>query len=161
MRTALEATLADHWPSERGGGAPVDVTFVLVAGDELRSPLDCPPEKRQVVPRGAEYARTIMRDVDTFGNLRRHYAKHHGLRESELALWSRQPGREDVRLSLDACARHYHLSGTATVVVTYSQDPWFCSVFFTKEQAPGGQFNCTGMPFNEVIFRLEHMLVFE
>ena len=69
--------------------------------------------------RGAEYA-TIMRDVDTFGNLRRHYAKHHGLRESELALWSRQPGKQDVRLSLDACARHYHLSGTATVVVTIS-----------------------------------------
>jgi hypothetical protein len=70
-----------------------------------------------VVRRGAEYA-TIMRDVDTFGNLRRHYAKHHGLRESELALWSRQPGKSDIRLSLDACARHYHLSGTATVVVT-------------------------------------------
>jgi hypothetical protein len=160
MRTALEATLSDHWPSKRGGGAPVDVNFVLVAGDELRSPLECPPVSRRVVLRGAEYA-PIMRDVDTFGNLRRHYAKHHGLRESELALWSRQPGREDVRLSLDACARDYHLPGTATVAVTYSEDPWFCSVFFTKEQAPGRQFNYTGMPFNEVIFRLEHMLVFE
>ena len=110
---ALDATSPSQWPSARGGGAPVDICLVVLAGDTLRSPLDA----GGVVRRGAEYA-TIMRDVDTFGNLRRHYAKHHGLRESELALWSRQPGKQDVRLSLDACARHYHLSGTATVVVT-------------------------------------------
>ena len=112
---ALDATSPSQWPSARGGGAPVDICLVVLAGDTLRSPLDA----GGVVRRGAEYA-TIMRDVDTFGNLRRHYAKHHGLRESELALWSRQPGKQDVRLSLDACARHYHLSGTATVVVTIS-----------------------------------------
>ena len=49
---------------------------------------------------------------------RRHYAKHNALRETELALWVRTAGVPDVKLSLDACARHYHLRGAATIVVT-------------------------------------------
>jgi len=116
QKEALEATSPDQWPSVSGGGTPVDITLVVLAGDTLRSPLD----SGGVVRRGAEYA-TIMRDVDTFGNLRRHYAKHHGLKESELALWSRRPGKADVRLALDSCARDYHLRGTATVIMTVFQ----------------------------------------
>ncbi|KAH8057720.1 hypothetical protein JL721_9646 [Aureococcus anophagefferens] len=71
-----------------------DVALVVVAGADLE-----PPGGGVAVARGHRYP-TVMRDVDTFGNLRRHYAKHNALRETELALF-----HGGAKLPLLACAR--------------------------------------------------------
>ena len=66
----------------RGGG--VDICLVVIAGERFESSL----EAGGVVNKGAEY-RTLVRDTETFGSLRRTWAQQHGLQESELTLWSR------------------------------------------------------------------------
>ena len=75
----------------RGGG--VDICLVVIAGERFESSL----EAGGVVNKGAEY-RTLVRDTETFGSLRRTWAQQHGLRESELTLWSRpDPARRRRR----------------------------------------------------------------
>ena len=56
----------------------------MIAGERFESSL----EAGGVVNKGAEY-RTLVRDTETFGSLRRTWAQQHGLQESELTLWSR------------------------------------------------------------------------
>ena len=119
----------------RGGG--VDICLVVIAGERFESSL----EAGGVVNKGAEY-RTLVRDTETFGSLRRTWAQQHGLQESELTLWSRPdpapapapaprpsvfgapapPPTPDVRLDLESCARDLNLAGTATIVVTKNLD---------------------------------------
>ncbi|KAH8052552.1 hypothetical protein JL722_10102 [Aureococcus anophagefferens] len=52
--------------------------------------------------------------ADTLGNLRRHYAKHNALRETELALF-----HGGAKLPLLACARDRGLAGDATIEVRH------------------------------------------
>lgn len=67
----------------RGGGA--DICLLVVAGDTFQASLDA----GGIVNKGDEH-RMLVRDTETFGNLRRAWAQQHGLQESELTLWSRQ-----------------------------------------------------------------------
>ena len=104
----LEASSPSQWPSAAGRGPAKDVALVVVAASDLK-----PPGRGVAVARGHRYP-TVMRDVDTFGNLRRHYAKHNALRETELALF-----HGGAKLPLLACARDRGLAGDATIEVRH------------------------------------------
>lgn len=131
-------------PAARGGGA--DICLLVVAGDTFQASLDA----GGIVNKGSEH-RMLVRDTETFGNLRRAWAQQHGLQESELTLWSHQApapapapassplgklgslfgltpapappaATPDVKLDVESCARDHHLAGTATIVVTKNLD---------------------------------------
>ncbi|KAJ1444501.1 hypothetical protein M885DRAFT_552765 [Pelagophyceae sp. CCMP2097] len=71
------------------------------------------------IPLGFEYV-AVMTDSDTFGNLRRHYAKHNLCVEARIELHHRVEGQPDRLLDLSLHPRALGLSGTAVIAIKNS-----------------------------------------